>query len=202
MSEAATKSPPPRERARAAAESARAPAREAVPQDRAVAIGLDGKPVWRKGARGGMVEDAFEVPTQLKREGFEYEWKRWETFNMPDKSYQAKLYAQGWRHVHHEMGFDGVFMEPGTKGPIFVQQMALMARPWELCEEARREDRMRAVSQVNDAKKKHAMGDFLPNESSFRVEGQHARVHNYVKTERVDGAEIGRPDLPREIPDA
>lgn len=202
MSDAAVKSPPVREKARSV-EPARV-AREAVniPKDRAVALGLDGQPVWRKGARGGMVDDEFEVPSQLKKEGFEYEWKRWEVLNMPDRSYQARCYAQGWQHVHHEMGFEGIYQPIGAKGPIIVNQMALMARPWELCEESRREERMRAVAQVNDAKKKHGMGDFLPNESSFRVEGQHARQHNYVKTERIDGAVMGRPDLPREIPDA
>ena len=201
MSDAAVKSPPAREKVRSAPPE-RAPVREAVPTDRAVAIGLDGQPVWRKGTRGAMVDDQFEVPSQLKKPGFEYEWKRWEVLNMPDRAYHAKLYAQGWQHVHHEMGFDGIFMPSGAKGPILVDHMALMARPFELCEEARREDRMRAVAQVNDAKKKHGMGDFLPNESSFRVERQHAQKHNYVKTERVDGSEMGRPDLPREIPDA
>lgn len=132
-------------------EEDRAPARlerpEAVPKGRAVAVGRDGKPVWRKVSGNA---DQFAVDPRMIPDGWSYEWKRETIYNEPDPAYQAELASNGWTPVPCER-HDGVFLPHGTQGAIRRGGLILMERPAILTEEARIEDKRNADRALRSA---------------------------------------------------
>jgi hypothetical protein len=107
------------------------------PPGRAVAIGRDGRPIWRQAPQNGA--DPFAAALELAPPGWVYEWKRYSVTGQVDHTYLAQLQRIGkWTFVQAET-HDGVFLPPGVTGNIIVDGLALMERPVELHAEANRE---------------------------------------------------------------
>lgn len=123
----------------------RAPLRQDIPTDRAVAYRRDGTPVWRHGAAS---EDRLHIDPSLIPEGWTWEWKRFTVYNAPDPAYQAALARDGWEPVLAE-NYPGVFMPVDYKGPVIVDGLMLMERPSVLTEEARAEEKRKADAAIN-----------------------------------------------------
>lgn len=111
-----------------------------VPEGRAVAIGRDGKPIYRRTTSS---TDPFYVPDGIADPGWTYEWKRHTTLNQEDPGYAAELRMNGWTPVPAER-HPGMWAPEGTVGPIIRQGLMLMERPEPLTKEAREEQRKAA----------------------------------------------------------
>ncbi len=122
----------------------RAPLRQDIPTDRAVAYRRDGTPVWRHGAAS---EDRLHIDPSLIPEGWTWEGKRFTVYNAPDPAYQAALARDGWEPVLAE-NYPGVFMPIDYKGPVIVDGLMLMERPSVLTEEARAEEKRKADAAI------------------------------------------------------
>lgn len=111
-----------------------------VPEGRAVAIGRDGKPIYRRTTSS---TDPFYVPREIVEPGWSYEWKRHAVLNQEDPGYAAELNMNGWTPVPAER-HPGMWAPEGTQGPIIRQGLMLMERPEALTQEARDEERKAA----------------------------------------------------------
>lgn len=147
-----------------------------APPGRAVALGRDGKPTWRRVTES---DDPFFVDPSLIETGWTYEWKRYTTLNQPDPSYYAQLGQQGWTPVPAER-HPGVFLPPDAVGPVTRGGMILMERPLVLTEEARREQYQRAIDRLRIANRQH--GQVGVAQGDGRVEL--TRANTFVRQER------------------
>lgn len=139
-------------------ESLRAPMR--VPQDRAVAKGRDGKPIWRRATAHDNWHDKIGT---LAPDGWTYEWKTNAIDGMPNSSGMAKYAMGGWTPVPASR-HAGLFHEESHDGPIINGASILMERPVELTREAREEDHRAAYNQVHHARAKHRL-DGAPSDA-------------------------------------
>ena len=124
-----------------------------IPTDRAVAVGRDGKPIWR---RMTARDDFYDTIANNAPHGWTYEWKTNTIHNMPDTVEQTKLAMGGWTPVPHDR-HPGMFAPEGTPGPIIVGASILMERPEALTIEARQEERQARFAQAHAARAAHQL---------------------------------------------
>lgn len=104
--------------------------------------------------------DRFHIPEHLMKPGWSYEWKRKTVYGQPDAAYDMSLLMNHWKPVQSEE-MPGL-MPAGYNGAIERDGMILMIRPAYLTEDARLEDRLLAIGQIQD--KKAALGQAGPNQ--------------------------------------
>jgi hypothetical protein len=153
-----------------------------APQGRAVALGRDGKPIWRNAAVGGA--DPYAIDPSIVPPGWVYEWKRYAVAGQVDHNYQAQLARVGrWIPVLAE-NHDGVFLPPGSKGSIIIDGLILMERPVELHNEARREMKADADSPMLRARKERGL-QIPSGVTGVSTETAAAQQASFVNTTRV-----------------
>ena len=152
-----------------------------VPRGRAVAIGRDGKPIWRHATADS--HDPFAIDESVMPDGWVWQWKRYSVYNQVDHSYQSQLQRIGkWTPVLAENTPDGMFLPPGSIGPVISEGLILMERPRALHEEAEAEEKMKADSALNKAKVERGLAAASPG---IDVNTPAARNATYVKTSRA-----------------
>lgn len=134
--------PPPREQTR---EPAREPARAAS----TMVVGRDGQELRRmRPDSGGDIFERVKAPP-----GWSLQWNAVSAVNKEVAEIHqgtiVDLYENGWRPVPASR-YPGVWTPPGYEGAIIVKGQRLEERPIQLTEEARREDEMRAKTQLRD----------------------------------------------------
>lgn len=164
-----------------------------VPNNRAVAIGRDGKPIWRHGSAVHN-EDQFAIPDGIRPDGWSWEWKRYTVLNEPQVAYQAKLSHVGWTYVMAE-SYPGVFMPVDKVGPIIRDGMVLMERPEALTEEAKREEKRAADDRISRSRQQHGLA---PVSGGVDTDTRAARANTFVKVARDTGLDIPRPTYDRQ----
>jgi len=130
----------------------------AVPKDRAVAVGRDGKPIWRKSFD---TEDRFHIPAGVVPDGWMYEWKRKSIFGQPDTTHQVNLQRNGWTPVPASR-HPGLWMPVDYPGAVEIDGLALMEIPMALYREAKRDEKRAADEAVRGSRKKMGMGYSSP----------------------------------------
>lgn len=150
------------------------------PAGRAVALGRDGKPIWRQVAVGG--DDPYAIDPSLIPDGWVYEWKRYSIYNQVQTSYLNSLIRIGkWGYVLKE-SHDGVFDAPGIKGQILHEGLVLMERPKSLHDEAVDDEKRAANMAVHRAKTERGLA---PANSGIDVNTPAARGATFVRQERI-----------------
>jgi len=112
------------------------------PPGRAVALGRDGKPIWRQNSAND--HDPYANAGSYAPHGWTYEWKRGFIYNQPQATYQSTIARVGkWSEVPHER-HPGIFGPLGAKGSIVHEGLILMERPTVLHMEAVNEEKKSA----------------------------------------------------------
>ncbi len=120
------------------------------PAGRAVAMGRDGKPIWRTATPQS--EDAYARAQDLAPDGWVYEWKRNSIHNKTEEAYHSQLMrAGGWSYVTHDR-HPGVWGSVEAKGNVIVGDQVLMERPLVLHIEALNEEKRAADERMRRAK--------------------------------------------------
>lgn len=92
--------------------------------------------------------DDFYIDPRKIPDGWDYNWKRHTTANMPDPAYERDLLQAGWEPVdtsrHPEM------MPPRSSGPIIRKGMMLMERPKEISDMAKQRELASARELVHN----------------------------------------------------
>jgi len=108
----------------------------------------------KDGEIGADFYDEFYIDPRIIPEGWDYNWKRYETAGMKDDAYEVELLQAGWEAVdasrHPNM------MPPGTRGAIIRKGMMLMERPLEISNIAKQRELHNARDAV--ASKEKALG--------------------------------------------
>lgn len=95
--------------------------------------------------------DEFYVDPRVIPEGWDYNWKRETTANMPDPAYEVELAQAGWEPV--DVSRHPWMMPKGSQGPIRRKGMILMERPKEISEAAQQRE-MRVAREAVEAKER------------------------------------------------
>lgn len=152
-----------------------------APAGRAVAIGRDGKPMWRQSVPGNGT-DQFAAAASYAPQGWVYEWKRHSIYNSPQTTYQSTIQRVGrWSPVPADR-HPGVFGPPDMKGSIIHDGLILMERPWALHEEAKNEEKRTADGEVNRAKRERGL---TPASPGIATNTAAARDATFVKESRA-----------------
>ena len=109
----------------------------------------DGSKITRRSRRDGVVTD-FEVPNNVRKPGWDYEYKTSRVMGQEvDASEQVEIYEGGWRPVKAtEMKS---LCPPGWDKPYIERRgQILYCRPMQLTEEAKNEDYEKAERQKRD----------------------------------------------------
>src|SRR5262249_14076369 len=103
--------------------------------------------------RTSAMDDPFYIPLDEIPEGSSYEWKRFSVHGQEDPFYLAQMRNQGWEPVDPRRHPNWV--PPGySQSSIVKAGLILMERPQELTDEAKREARQMAVSQISEAEER------------------------------------------------
>jgi len=148
-----------------------------VPTDRVVAIGRDGKPIWRKAPDD---VDKYHVPEEIIPDGWKYGWRRVSVLGQPDVQHQVNLMRNGWTMVPASR-HDGLWLPSGSTGNVEIDGLALMEIPFSLWQEAEREEKKKANAQVNDSRRSAGMA--IRNNDIENPNNPHAKIS--VKTDRM-----------------
>ena len=112
--------------------------------------------VRTRSRRSTVQEDMFYIPVEEIPEGSSYEWKRFSNAGLEDPFYLAQLRQQGWEPVDPRRHPNWV--PPDYKQPTIIKGgQILMERPIELTQEARREQRQLARTQMTEAEQRLGM---------------------------------------------
>ena len=112
--------------------------------------------VRTRSRRSTVQEDMFYIPVEEIPEGSSYEWKRFSNVGQEDPFYIAQMRQQGWEPVDPRKHPNWV--PPGYKDPYIIKGgQILMERPIELTQEARREQRQLARTQMVEAEQRLGM---------------------------------------------
>lgn len=146
------------------------------PSGRAVAIGRDGKPIWRTASATG--EDPYAMAKAYEPEGWVYEWKRYSIHNKIEEAYHSNLMRAGaWSFVTHET-HPGIFGKMGATGIIIIGDQALMERPLSLHREAMADEKKTADERLRRAKTERGL---QAASSGVDTNTPDARAATYVK---------------------
>jgi hypothetical protein len=157
------------------------PTKIRVPEGRAVAIGRDGRPVWRHTAQVGA--DQFAIDPAIVDHGWVYEWKRYSVVNQVDHAYLARLKRAGWAEVPAER-HDGLFLPPGTTGSVIIDGLILMECPIELYREAQDDVRKAANDVMRKARAERGL-QVPGGVTGISTETPAARAASYVNVTRA-----------------
>lgn len=161
------------------------------PRGRAVAIGRDGKPIWR----GNMQQDhdPYARAASLAPPGWIYEFKTYSVFNQIAEAYVAKMLRQGWSFVPAQRhpgefsfsitGGGGAKAGPAM-GAVILNGLALMEIPVALYQEAKREEKQAADARVRKAKAERGL-PVPAGATGIDVNDPDARRATFVKEERL-----------------
>lgn len=156
-----------------------------APMGRAVALGRDGKPIWRQVAING--EDPYAIDQSIVPDGWVYEWKRYSIYNQVQTSYQTSLQRIGkWTPVLKE-SHDGIFDSPGVKGTIIHEGLILMERPLSLHIEAQNEEKALTAEKTRRAKQDRGLA---PANAGVSTTNQQARSATFIRQEALSLAEM------------
>lgn len=165
-----------------------------VPNGRAVAVGRDGKPIYRQ-LTSNSNTDPYAIPPEIVEPGWVYEWKRYSVYNQVDHTNQATLSLGGWTAVLAER-HDGRFLPPGTKGPIIRDGLILMERPLVLHEEALRDEKRAADEKMRRAKSERGLA--APAGSGISTDTPAARAASFVRQNAATAEDMqAMAELPR-----
>lgn len=166
-----------------------------APPGRAVAIGRDGKPMYRQSARH-TDNDPFAIPEGIEPPDWVYQWKRYSIYNQVDHTHLSKLARVGkWTAVPAER-HDGVFMPHGVTGSIIHDGLILMERPRILHEEAEREEKAAADSAMRRATSQRGLP--TPAGAGVSTDTVEARRSTFIRQERATAADIeAMAEIPR-----
>lgn len=131
--------------------------------------------------------DPFEIPEGLKEPGWSYQWITEAVINSPQvvRRHLHQMYQVGWRPVHAEGRWNGVYASPEEKGHIIVGDCGLYERPLEMSRDAQDEDDRRAVQQMRDrdqslmggkANVRGSMGNGIEMGGKYRGTGGNLRM--------------------------
>jgi hypothetical protein len=166
---------------------------EARPPDgRAVAIGRDGKPVWRR------ITQADNVYNDIGRyapDGWVYQWRTNTIHNQPQTTALAADAMNGWTPVPHKR-HPGLFSTPGTmdEQPIIVGSSILCECPVTLVAEAEEERQIAARAPVRTVRDtQNATAGW--NTGATTTATASVRQASFAR-ERVERLEIDPPKYP------
>ena len=96
--------------------------------------------------------DAFDIRAELREPGWDLQWLTETIINDPDTpiKHKQEMYKNGWREVHAQGRWNGVFAPPSYTGHIRVGSSGLYERPMKMTLEAQAEDLARAQRQMRD----------------------------------------------------
>lgn len=106
--------------------------------------------------------DRLHIPRDMIPEGWDLQWVTDSTWGKPDPQRRTMFSRGGWAPVCQEDfdgRFDGRWMQKGEPGEIKVDACALVARPIEYSIRARREERRKAMEQVQVKEAAFKSGD-------------------------------------------
>lgn len=95
--------------------------------------------------------DKFAIPKHIIPDGMAYQWMSAEILGKPDYKRLAEASMNGWQPVPQSR-HDGLYMAPGTQGPILVDSMMLHeipARVWKLKRELAAHQARQKVADMN-----------------------------------------------------
>ena len=95
--------------------------------------------------------DRLHIPRDIIPEGYDFLWATDTIYGQPQPQLMSTRVKTGWTPVHQEDfegRFDGMFMMRGAEGHIKMDGAILMARPIELSNRAKRNDKRAAQEQV------------------------------------------------------
>jgi hypothetical protein len=125
--------------------------REATPRKsaRGEYLGRDGEVLKRTVVQQS---DEFEIPGHLKEPGWDYQWLSEHIYNNPGivRRHNHAMYQAGWRPVLAKGKWNGVFGPESDVGHIRVGDSGLYERPAQMSEDARNDDKRKAVAQMRD----------------------------------------------------
>ena len=127
----------------------REPARSS-PRSDAEVIGRNGEVLSRTRSDSG---DPFDVPKDLIESGWEMQWIAHSVYGNSEVVMDQNLtmVQNGWRPVNSDRpGFSGRFTPAGAKGHIIRGAQGLYERPKVLNDQARSEDKKKAIQQMRD----------------------------------------------------
>jgi len=160
----------------AVASNARGAPNVTAPRGRAVAIGRDGKPIWRTQTSTG--DDPYALAKQYEPEGWAYEWKRETVRNQVDSQYHSGLHMNGgWTRVPHER-HPGVFGSLEAKGGIICGDLGLWERPEVLHKEAMSDLKRAADEKMYRAKSERGLA---AASAGIDVNTPQARANTFVR---------------------
>lgn len=164
-----------------------------APPGRAVAMGRDGKPIYRQSS--STAHDPFAIDPSIVPDGWVYEWKRYSIYNQVDHTHQARLARIGrWTPVPASR-HDGMFLPPGSDGAIIHDGLILMERPAVLHQEAMMEEKMTADAAMRRAKSERALAPASSGVSTNTIEARQATFMRQSAPTAEDIAALN--DLPR-----
>jgi hypothetical protein len=120
--------------------------------------------------------DKLHIPPHLCPPGMALQWVTDSVHGQPFSQHRAGFEKKGWTPVHQsdfDGQLDGMFMPKGADGEIRMTGMALMARPKELNDKAKRAERRAALEQVS-IKEQALRGGDLP----VSLDSQHPSAIN------------------------
>ena len=120
----------------------------------------------------------FEVPDYVVPDGMTYQWCRCEVFGRPDNGRIAEMEQRGWRAVPASR-HDGMFVAPGSDGPIVVDGLQLMELPSRVVRAKRIHSARVAQEKVGDM---NAQLSYAPPGTGPR--GTHQFTQPVLKRER------------------
>lgn len=153
---------------------------------RAVAVGRDGKELTRKRRSN---TNPFYIDPSIIPDGWEYQWNVYTVYNEPAVGQRVHMAENGWRPVPAEK-HPGYFMPEGHKGDIIRDGLILEERPKILSDEARMEERSKAVAQKRGAREQFGIQN-LPESMSARTPG--VAANTYARSSIESGTDIPRP---------
>lgn len=161
-----------------------------VPRDgRAVALGRDGKPLFRQSQES---HDHYALASELQPPGWVYQWMAYSVNGeVQYTAMSSKKRVGRWEEVPADR-HPGVWLPVGHKGAIIVDGLVLMERPVELHIEAEREMKRQADGAVRKAKEERALA---PKSAGIDVNTAAARSASFVREERLMSGGVGRDGL-------
>lgn len=166
--------------------------RDTVRPNAVMAHDRDGNPVYRKRDQSA---DPFDIPSDLREPGWDYQWIRTSVYGQEDISNQVNMQEQGWRFVQaNRKGWEGRFMPKGYSGAVYKDGLSLVERPATLSEEARREAQQKVRDQSKSQREQFGMA--LPN--GFTGDTPTARAFTFARSGKAEPTPDSlRPELTR-----
>ncbi len=161
-------------------------------------VGRNGEVLSRTRAGAG-TEDVMEIHPSDIPPGWEYQWNTFSIYNEVQMATQNTMWANGWRPVPADR-HPGRWTPHGHKGDIIHEGARLEERPKSLGDEARAEDKAKAMAQMreNNAIMTALGRDKTPLGDGMSMDGKQYRgVAPQIRTNFAPEA-VGRAEYERE----